>query len=141
MLKEKNCALLETKAKNIFAAGGSFGFVVTLGQFAFELYGIKKCCALIQAGKRMEESLNIKDGQFKKRPHSIAGIVNEPFASGVIYSAALAAWSFSALLFVGLSTQSNLLISLGIFLSGFLGTLRFDRELRRRAESTGECDQ
>ena len=46
-----NCDLFEAKAKNIFTAGGSFGFLVTLGLFAFELYGIKKCCALIQAGR------------------------------------------------------------------------------------------
>lgn len=141
MLKDKKCDLLEAKAKNIFTAGGSFGFLVTLGLFAFELYGIKKCCALIQAGKRMEKSLGITDGQFTKRPHGIANTINEPFASGVIYSAALAAWSFFALLFVAPNSQTNLLISVGIFLSGFLGTLRFDRELRRRAESTGECDQ
>lgn len=136
-----NCSLLENKVKNIFAAGGSFGFLVTLGLFAFELYGIKKCDALIQAGKRIEESLKITNGQFTKRPHSIANTINEPFASGVIYSAALAAWSFFALLFVAPNSQINLLISVGIFLSGFAGTLGYDRELRRHADRTGECDQ
>lgn len=136
-----NCDLFEAKAKNIFTAGGSFGFLVTLGLFAFELYGIKKCCALIQAGKRMEESLKITDGQFTKRPQNIAGIINEPFASGVIYSAALAAWSFFALLFVVPNKTWNLHISLGVFLIGFAGTLGYDRELRRRVESSGECDK
>jgi hypothetical protein len=136
-----NCDLLEAKAKNIFTAGGSFGFLVTLGLFAFELYGIKKCCALIQAGKRMEESLKITNGQFTKRPQNIAGIINEPFASGVIYSAALAAWSFFELLFVVPNSQTNLLISVGIFLIGFAGTLGYDSHLRRRADSTGECDK
>src|SRR5438270_14038293 len=33
---------------------GLFGFVVTLGLFSYELYGIRKCHALIEAGKHFE---------------------------------------------------------------------------------------
>src|SRR5687768_959214 len=46
---------------------GLFGFVVTLGLFAYELHGIKKCASLIDAGRRMEESLRV-NGQFLRRP-------------------------------------------------------------------------
>ncbi|CAH0272436.1 hypothetical protein SRABI26_03702 [Arthrobacter sp. Bi26] len=49
---------------------GFFGFVVTLGFFAYELHGIKKCAYLIDAGKRMEESLHVQ-GQFLRRPQEL----------------------------------------------------------------------
>lgn len=139
--KLKGATTLPTEAKGTLAACGVFGFLITLGLFAFELYGIKKCSALLLAGQRMESLLGLDDGQFLKRPQNIAGIVNEPFASGVIYPATLAAWSFFALLFVVPNKTWNLHISLGIFLIGFAGTLGYDRQLRRRADSTGECDQ
>jgi len=78
---------------------GVFGFVITLGLFFYEFYGIKKCTHLIRAGKALEEKLNIDDGQFTKRPPGVAGLINEPLAAGVIYPAVLAAWTFIALAF------------------------------------------
>jgi hypothetical protein len=75
---------------------GVFGFVITLGLFFYELYGIKKCTDLICAGRQLEENLDVKDGQFKKRPFGVLGFINEPFAAYVIYSAVLAAWIFWA---------------------------------------------
>jgi hypothetical protein len=123
--------MLSPEAKSTFIAAGSFGFIITLGLFAYELYGIKKCSALIQAGRQMEHSLTITNGQFLTRPDNIAGVVNEPFASGVIYSAALAAWSFLALFFS--YPKGNTAIPIGIFLIGFFGTLGYDYFLRHQA--------
>jgi hypothetical protein len=86
-------------AQPLFYPIGLFGFVTSLGLFFFELYGIRKCHALIEAGTRMECLLTIKGGQFEKRPRGVFYVINEPFAAGVIYPAVLGAWMFLALLF------------------------------------------
>lgn len=83
----------------LFRPIGVFGFVITLGLFFYELYGIKKCTHLIRAGKALENDLKISNGQFSQRPPGVATIINEPLAAGVIYSAVLAAWTFLALAF------------------------------------------
>ena len=64
-----------------FAPIGAFGFLITLGLFAYEIYGIKKCGALIMAGQQIENWLR-SDGQFGSRPREAFGFINEPFASG-----------------------------------------------------------
>ena len=79
-----------------FGVVGCFGFLVTLGLFSFELYGIKKCHALIEAGKDIERQLGVP-GHFAKRPRELAGVINEPFAAGIIYPAVLAAWTYVAI--------------------------------------------
>jgi hypothetical protein len=79
-----------------FESIGLFGFSITLGLFCYEFYGIKKCGALIRAGRALEKQLHIGDGQFLQRPHEVLGLINEPFAAGVIYPAVLAAWTFVA---------------------------------------------
>lgn len=83
---------LDDGTKSLLAAVGAFGGLITLGLFAYKLYGIKKCAALIQAGQYMEQSLlaktaHIDDGPFCSRPQNLARIVNEPFAAAVIYPA------------------------------------------------------
>src|SRR5258708_5994238 len=75
---------------------GYFGVVITLGLLFYELYGIKKCTHLIWAGKELEKEVNISSGRFEKRPHGGAGLIRGPLAAAVIYPAALAAWSFIA---------------------------------------------
>jgi len=75
---------------------GVFGFAITLGLFAYELYGIQKCHHLIQTGIALECELMVHNGQFRQRPRELFRIVNEPFAAGVIYSGVLAAWAFLA---------------------------------------------
>ena len=45
-------------------AVGWFGIVITLGLYAYELYGIKKCHCLIQYGIQMEKDMKIV-GQFR----------------------------------------------------------------------------
>ena len=86
-------------AKPFLEPLGLFGFVVTLGLFFYELYGIRKCHALINAGKKLECYLGITDGQFIRRPRNLVYVINEPFAAGMIYPAVLAGWIFLALVF------------------------------------------
>jgi hypothetical protein len=86
-----------TPAKGLSASIGIFGLVATIGLFSYELHGIKKCAYMIDAGKQIEKRLNIY-GQFQRRPHEVAGFIDEPFAASIIYPAALAGWLFFALL-------------------------------------------
>ena len=84
-------------ATGVSAVVGLFGIVVTLGLFLYELHGIKKCAALIDAGKLIERRLQV-NGQFLRRPQQVAGLIDEPFAASIIYPASLAGWTFFALL-------------------------------------------
>jgi len=72
---------------------GAFGFVIALGLFFYELYGIRKCTYLIEVGKCLERKLGMS-GQFEHRAPGIGGLISEPFAAGIIYPAVLAAWTF-----------------------------------------------
>lgn len=96
---------------------GLFGIIATLGLFSYELHGIKKCAALIDAGQLIERRLEI-NGQFLRRPQEVAGFVDEPFAASVIYPASLAGWTFFALLEV-VARPVGLLITAAVFLAGF----------------------
>ena len=49
-------------AKPFLKPLGILRFVVTLGLYFYEIYGIRKCQALIDAGKQLECSLGITDG-------------------------------------------------------------------------------
>ena len=107
--------------KSVIATGfllpiGVFGFVITLGLFAYEIYGIKKCGALIAGGKQLEYAL-LSGGQFSHRPREVARFINEPFAAGIIYPAVLAAWTYLALYFV--LPEHRGLVALLVFLVGF----------------------
>ncbi|UCE07174.1 MAG: hypothetical protein JSW07_03830 [bacterium] len=107
---------------------GVFGFVITLGLFSYEIYGIRKCGALIEAGKQMERSLGI-DGQFKNRPREVAHLINEPFAAGVIYPTVLAVWMYLALAFS--CPDAALPAAIVVFIVFFAGTLIYDFWLRK----------
>jgi hypothetical protein len=96
---------------------------VTLGVFAFELYGIKKCSELIAAGREIEGVLRV-DGAFTKRPPAILHLINEPFASGVIYSAVLAAWSYIGLVF-GCPQHIRRFVPL-VFIAGLVFSVGYD---------------
>jgi hypothetical protein len=84
------------KVKEFLFPIGVFGFAITLGLLSYEIYGIRKCHALIEAGQQIEGSLHI-DGQFRERPQNVARVINEPFAAGIIYPAVLAVWTYLAL--------------------------------------------
>jgi hypothetical protein len=115
----------ETK---LLLAIAAFGFVITLGLFFYEIYGIRKCGALISAGKSLERMLGV-EGQFKSRPREVARLVNEPFAAGLIYPAVLAAWMFLALASVW--PAASLPAAILVFVAGFAATLVYDYVLRR----------
>lgn len=100
---------------------GVFGFMVTLGLFALELYGILKCAALIKTGERLEDAMGMV-GQFRTRPRPLLGQVDEVFASGLIYPAALGAWSYIGLAKWG---AAAVLVAAGILVAGFAGSLRY----------------
>jgi hypothetical protein len=117
---------------------GAFGFVITLGLFLFEIYGIKKCGALITAGRKLEQLAGIR-GQFFCRPRAVARVIDEPFASGVIYPAVLAAWAFLASRFVWPTVAPW--IALAVFSSGFLGMLAYNIILGRGERHRPECEE
>jgi hypothetical protein len=126
---------LSNETKEYLGPIGVFGMVVTLGLFAYEFYGIKKCDALIGAGKQIEGQLGI-DGQFISRPRGVLRYINEPFAAGIIYPAVLAAWVYLALAstsYKGFWSSIAPLIALGIFVVGFLGMFFYNRRLERKS--------
>lgn len=77
---------------------GVFGFLVTLGLYCYELYGIKKCRALIETGIYLEQKMGCV-GQFATRPNRAMRAFNEPVAGAIIYSVVMAAWVLMACMF------------------------------------------
>jgi hypothetical protein len=99
---------------------GVFGLLFTCGLFAYELFGIKKCHYLIVAGQRLEKRIG-EPGQFSSRPRELAGLINEPFASAIIYPASMAAWGFLA--FALRSTLGAAVLAIAIMVVGCGATL------------------
>jgi hypothetical protein len=114
---------------------GIFGFLVALGLFSYEIYGITKCAALLSAGKRIEFANNIAFGQFTCRPDAVFGWINEPFAAGVIYPAVLASWIVVA--FWKNPGWWAWAISGVVFFAGLASTLAYDRRLRNERTGSG----
>jgi hypothetical protein len=108
---------------------GAFGFLVTLGLFSYEIYGITKCGALIKTGKWMEGLLHI-NGQFISRPREVAHLIDEPFAAGIIYPTVLAAWAYLALVFT--QPEAAWATAILVVVVGFAGTLTYDILLRKQ---------
>jgi hypothetical protein len=85
------------RMQQVLAGVAIFGVAITLGLFAYELHGIKKCGRLIKIGARIEKDMGSSGrfyGQFATRPHRVAGFIDVPFASSVVYPAAVAVWVF-----------------------------------------------
>lgn len=137
--KFKDINDLKDGATHLLRAIGIFGFFITLGLFLYEIYGIKKCCALIQAGTKMEKLMGIEDGQFSSRPQTVAVLINEPFAAGVIYPAVLAAWAYFYLYFA--APAANPIIPIFVFLAGLAGMSIYDAVLRKRVDESGQCER
>lgn len=125
----ENAQNIPAEQKSLLAGVGIFGALITLGLFSYEIFGIKKCSALIRAGKNIECLLQIENGQFTGRPQNVAYLINEPFAAGVIYPTVLAAWTFFALAFTW--PEANPFVPLFVLLVGFVGTLLYDFSLRK----------
>jgi hypothetical protein len=116
---------------------GLFGFVITLGLFAYEIFGIRKCHALILAGKHIEVRwLNIGDGQFNSRPHSLLGFIDEPLAAGVIYPAVMGSWIYLALVIS--HPQASQPAALLVFFAGLAGMVIYDFWLRNDGKKFGK---
>lgn len=130
-------------AKPFLELLGLFGFVVTLGLYFYEIYGIRKCHALIEAGQELETLMGIPAGQFTKRPHNVFFLINEPFAAGVIYPAVLAGWMFLTLAFHQSQPGQPPIIDVAlatairVFVTGFLITLVYNLTLPYHASISG----
>ncbi|MCY1143257.1 hypothetical protein OWR29_35125 [Actinoplanes sp. Pm04-4] len=123
--------------EEFFRPVGLFGLAVTAGLLAYEMFGIRKCHALVRAGQDLECALGLPvagdpdhhgAGQFLRRPQSLLGVVNEPFAAATIYPAVLAAWTYLALYRVpgGLAAR----VSGTLFVAGFVLILVYDQLLK-----------
>ncbi len=75
---------------------GIFGVLVTLGLLLYEERGIHNCIKLTTVGQKIETEMGVH-GRFRSRAKSVGRIINEPVASGIIYSSVLAAWVFLAI--------------------------------------------
>jgi hypothetical protein len=127
---------VQGQAQWLLLPAGIFGFLITLGLFFYEIHGIRKCGGLIEAGKALEDALDIK-GPFNSREDTALGFVNEPVAAGIIYSGVLAAWA--ALI---LNSTMNKAVWWGagsIFVAGALGLWGYDCFLRNEARKRKEA--
>lgn len=129
--KDANTSLLLPIGTFLLLPIGIFGWIITLGLFAYEIYGIKKCCCIIKTGISMEKRMGIS-GQFRNRPRAVGlpivgDFINEPLASGIIYPAVLAAWTFLALSFS--STQIAGMSAVFIFILFFKLSIDFKKKL------------
>jgi hypothetical protein len=122
-------------ADEFYTPIGVFGLAVTLGLFFYEIFGIKKCHALISAGRALETSLELKEGQgqFTSRPPDVLRLINEPFAAAIIYPAVMAAWTYIAVCKTALQTAQGLapLLATTAFALGFLLTIAYDHKLKQ----------
>jgi len=75
-------------------AVGTFGMLVTLGLFFYELRGIQRCKYLISTGSKLESELEMKWGQFKDRPPRLYGLIGAEIAGWIIYIAVLLGWIY-----------------------------------------------
>jgi hypothetical protein len=78
---------------------GVFGILVTIGLFVYELRGIEKCVALIEAARKLEDratelspALNGLKGAFQSKPLTLE--MRQPAL--IIYSAVVLAWAYMA---------------------------------------------
>jgi hypothetical protein len=120
----------EEFAREFFLPVGIFGLAVTAALFSHEIFGIRKCHDLIVLGTKLEELLK-HQGQFSVRRKTVGRVINEPFAAGIIYPAVMAAWIYLALLHTAIHLLGRVMISIAIFIIGFILTLGYDRHLGR----------
>jgi hypothetical protein len=115
---------------------GFFGIAVTAGLLAYELFCIRKCHALLQAGTELERKMSLPEmtlptgksepaGQFAIRPKNLLWVINEPFAAAVIYPAVLAAWTYLAFYYE--DRQQGRDVSRLVFIVGFGLIVLYDR--------------
>jgi hypothetical protein len=94
---------------------GIVGAIITLGIYIYDLRAIQIKVSLVKTGRDIEDLLGI-NGQFKRRPHTRFGVINDLGGSSLVYTALIAGW-----LFLGLILTSPLaawIVSIGLFLIG-----------------------
>lgn len=111
---------------------GLFGMLVTVGLLAYELYGIRKCHAVILTAQEVESRLGMT-GPFTARPRALQGFINEPFAAGIVYPAVMAAWAFIGLYFY--APYGSCWAAVIIFAAGFAGMLAYNLYAKHDAEN------
>jgi hypothetical protein len=110
------------ESSSLLAPAGIFGAIVTVGLLCYEERGIQRCVRLATVGRQLESRMMV-EGRFHQWPHSVGRIINEPFASGLIYSAMLSAW-----IYVALTCTSSIGASAGAavtFVVGVIATRAF----------------
>jgi hypothetical protein len=122
------------QTRQILAGVAIFGIAITLGLFAYELHGIKKCGRLIKIGARLERDMGTSGGplgQFATRPQRVARLVDVPFASSIVYPASVAVWAFVGLVsvwgWIAVAVSGATMIAL--FAASAWGCRRLDRNL------------
>jgi hypothetical protein len=121
----------EQTLEAVLSVIGGIGFAFTLGLFAYELFGIKRCHYLIETGQRLEFQLGVR-GQFRSRPSRLLGIVIEPGASALIYPASMAAWLFLAVAYR--DDAWRLAVPAVVFFLGLISTVAIARGIEWAAE-------
>jgi hypothetical protein len=122
------------QTQQILAGVAIFGVAITLGLFAYELHGIKKCGRLIKIGARIETDMGTSGGffgQFATRPQRVARVIDVPFASSVVYPASVAVWVFVGLVSVSgwIAVASSGATMIALFAASVWGCRRLDRKL------------
>jgi len=107
----------------------------TLGLFFYEIHGVQKRHALIEFGEQRERSPGMTSERLINHPHKVLYLINEPFATGVIYSAVLAGWMLLALATPQRQSDQPPTIdaalkgAIWVFIVGFLLTLIYNLAL------------
>lgn len=135
LLKQADEAAGETTATTgdvslLVISGGIIGAIFTLGLLLYEERGIHYCIRLIALGGMLEDRLEIYPGRFRHWPEGgVSRYVNEPVASGIVYSAILAAWSF-----VAMSSMPKLAVVIAVLigLTSLILTYLFFRHVRKK---------
>lgn len=88
-----NSGIPETLRPHLVAIG-VFGLAVTTGLFLYELRGIQKCNALIEAARYLEQELSPGvEGAFRSRPQATWGVGAET-AALIVYPGVAGAWAY-----------------------------------------------
>ena len=105
---------LETNSLEYLTAIGTFGGLVTLGLYLYELRGIHKCNVLTACGQKIEKELlgcPKGKGAFTDDPPAAYNFVGSTWAARIIYPTVIGAWSYVALVNNMCSDPKRLLIS------------------------------
>jgi hypothetical protein len=76
---------------------GLFGILVTFGLFCYEIRGLHRCARVVSAGKKLENELQLTNGQFSSGLENRAlGFVGATAAGVIVYLSVLLSWVYVA---------------------------------------------